>query len=287
MDDGNYSRNPDPEPDTDQREISFCVLASGSKGNAIHISDGNTSILLDAGLSGVEIERRLKSASLSAENLDAILVSHEHSDHVRGVGILSRRYKLPVYITDETRKAADHIVGKLARTVPFECGSQFTIGDISIRPFSLSHDAADPAGFTFSVGDIKIGFATDLGIATSMAKMHLKDCRALILEANHDPTMLIEGPYPWPLKQRVQGRTGHLSNQDSRALLKEILHDNLTHVVLAHLSETNNTPEKALNEVGLALQQARTKLLAAQQDRCCRVLRFFAGKTANDAEQGD
>jgi phosphoribosyl 1,2-cyclic phosphodiesterase len=250
------------------KTLSVCMLASGSKGNSIYISDGQTSILLDAGLSGVEIERRLKIAGHCPDCINAILVSHEHSDHIKGVGILSRRYKLPVYISVETQKASKHILGELSEPISFQCGNTFQINTLTVRPFSLSHDAADPAGFTFSNGDIKIGIATDLGIATSMVKSHLKDCTALILEANHDPDMLINGSYPWPLKQRVKGKTGHLSNNESGALVKELLHEKLTHVILAHLSETNNTPEKALSEVGLALHEAKTKLLVAEQSRC-------------------
>ena len=257
-----------------EKMLSVCMLASGSKGNSIYISDGHTSILLDAGLSGVEIERRLKIAGHQPENINAIVVSHEHSDHIKGVGILSRRFKLPVYISRETRKCSGDIVGNLPKTVLFQCGTTFRINTLTVRPFSLSHDAADPAGFILSSGDIKIGIATDLGVATSMVKTHLKDCNALILEANHDPDMLINGPYPWPLKQRVKGKTGHLSNFDSGALLKELLHENLTHVILAHLSETNNTPEKALSEVGLAVQHTGTKLYVAEQNRCTETFCF-------------
>ena len=202
------------------------------------------------------------------------MVSHEHSDHIKGVGILSRRYKLPVYISSETQNCSRDILGNLPETVSVQCGKTFRINSLSIRPFSLSHDAADPAGFIFSSGNIKIGIATDLGIATSMVKSHLKDCNALILEANHDPDMLINGPYPWPLKQRVKGKTGHLSNADSGLLLKELLHEKLTHVILAHLSETNNTPEKALSEVGLAIHHTRTKLFVAEQNRCSATFCF-------------
>jgi phosphoribosyl 1,2-cyclic phosphodiesterase len=272
---GNSSDNSDGEALKPKAEISFCVLASGSRGNSIYISDGPTSILLDAGLSGIEIERRLKTAGLSPDKLNAILVSHEHSDHIKGVGVLSRRYNLPVYITRETARYSDPVVGKLSESFSFECGSVFKINTLSVRPFSLSHDAADPAGFTFSSGGLKIGIATDLGIVTSMVKTRLKGCSALILEANHDPSMLINGPYPWPLKQRVQGRTGHLSNAEAGALLKELLHSRLSHVVLAHLSETNNTPEKALNDVGLALHKASCELSAARQDRCGKIFRLM------------
>jgi phosphoribosyl 1,2-cyclic phosphodiesterase len=247
--------------------LTICMLASGSKGNATYVSDGTTSILFDAGLSGIEVQRRLSSAGLCIENLDAIIVSHEHDDHIRGVGVLSRRFDLPVYVSSKTRKAAK-MLGKIAKIEHFKCGSGFCINGLNIHPFSISHDAKDPAGFTVKLNGSKVGIATDLGVATSMVKEHLKDCSVLILEANHDPTMLAQGPYPWPLKQRIKGRTGHLSNIEARELLSEIKHSKLERVILAHLSEENNTPQKALSEVGLALNGCNAGLSVATQDRC-------------------
>ncbi|MBU0698002.1 MAG: MBL fold metallo-hydrolase [Proteobacteria bacterium] len=252
--------------------LSVCILASGSKGNAIYLSDGSISILIDAGLSGIEIERRLESKGLYPQDLDAILVSHEHADHIQGVGVLSRRYNLPVYMTPKTKKAAASQLGNIHDFKKFECGATFKIENLTIHPFSVSHDANDTAGFTISLDGTKIGIATDLGIATTVVKEHLKGCALLILEANHDETMLINGPYPWPLKQRIQSRTGHLSNKASKNLLGAIQHDRLEYVVLAHLSETNNTPQKALNEVGRALTQNRTKLAVALQDECSTLI---------------
>jgi phosphoribosyl 1,2-cyclic phosphodiesterase len=243
-------------------------LASGSKGNAIYISNGETSVLLDAGLSGVEIERRLKSRGLSPEKLDAIIVSHEHSDHVHGVGVLSRRYSLPVYMNSKTSKAAVPVLGNLQDQCFFECGSPFRVKTLTLHPFSVSHDAQDPAGFTIYQNGTKVGIATDLGFATSMVKEHLKNCNLLIVEANHDPVMLIDGPYPWPLKQRIKSRSGHLSNQDTKVLLQELKHDCLEHVILAHLSETNNTPQKALSEVGQAVSGCKIRLTLATQNDC-------------------
>jgi phosphoribosyl 1,2-cyclic phosphodiesterase len=254
--------------------LAVCILASGSKGNAIFISSGDTSLLIDAGLSGIEIERRLKLRGFDPKNLDAILVSHEHSDHIQGVGVLSRRYKLPVYINSKTRKAAVSQLGNLYDFKKFECGSMFTLNDLSIHPFSISHDAEDPCGFTVNQNGTKIGIATDLGIATSMVKEHLKGCTLLILEANHDEGMLINGPYPWPVKQRIKSRTGHLSNAASKTLLNELQHDGLKHVMLAHLSETNNTPQKAVNEVGQALTRCKPRLDVASQDECGVLLRL-------------
>ncbi len=252
--------------------LSVCMLASGSKGNAIFISSGDTSLLIDAGLSGIEIERRLRSRGLNPKDLDAILVSHEHHDHIQGVGVLSRRYKLPVYINSKTRKVAVSQLGNLHDFKKFECGSMFTINDLAIHPFSISHDAEDPCGFTVYQNGTKIGIATDLGIATSMVKEHLKGCTLLILEANHDEQMLINGPYPWPVKQRIKSRTGHLSNTASKALLNELQHDGLAHVMLAHLSETNNTPQKAVIEISQALTRCKPRLDVAAQDTCGMLL---------------
>lgn len=247
--------------------LAVCVLASGSKGNAIYVSDGRSSILIDAGLSGREIERRLQSQGLRAEELCALVLSHEHADHVQGVGVLSRRYRLPVYITRKTAGAA-YRLGDLSKTVYIECGVTFSIAGLEIHPFSLSHDARDPAGFTIRSNGLKLGIVTDLGVVTSMVREHLKGCHALVLEANHDDTMLLNGPYPWPLKQRIRSRMGHLSNADSSTLLGDILHDRLQHVILAHLSEINNTPEEALRSVSPTLIGSRTQLHIARQHRC-------------------
>ncbi len=240
----------------------ICVLASGSSGNAIYVSDGHTALLVDAGLSGVEIERRMHRRNLDPRTLNGIIVSHEHEDHLRGVGILSRRYALPVFITSGTHLAATRL-GRLHRVCNFTCGTGFTINSLTIQPFSLSHDAADPAGFTIRSGAFKIGIATDLGIATAMVQHRLQGCQALVLEANHDPQMLLAGPYPWATKQRVKGRQGHLSNQEARELLTAVHNAQLQHVILAHLSAHNNTVDKALAEVGMALRDSRAQLLAA------------------------
>ena len=251
--------------------LAICMLASGSKGNATYISDGDTSILIDAGLSGVELQRRLIYRDLVPEQLDAIIVTHEHSDHTQGVGVLSRRYKLPVYISQKTHQASPRL-GSLHETKSFECGQTFHISNLSIHPFSISHDAEDPVGFTIGRNGTTIAIATDLGIATSLVKEHLKHCALLILEANHDPQMLETGPYPWPLKQRIKSRTGHLSNTSSKILLEELQHENLQHVILAHLSETNNTPRIAFDEVAKALTRCNARLYVANQETSSPVI---------------
>jgi phosphoribosyl 1,2-cyclic phosphodiesterase len=257
---------------TDRHALTVCVLASGSRGNATYLSDGRTAILVDAGLSGVEIQRRMAAKGLDPDDLDAILVTHEHTDHIQGVGVLARRFGLSVHINDGTRQAAGRALGKLADVQPFTCGHAFSIGGLSIHPFSISHDAADPAGFTIATSGTKVGLATDLGVATHVVKTHLNDCNLLILEANHDPQMLIDGPYPWPLKQRIRGRGGHLSNEDAALLLQGLEHDRLAHVVLAHLSEENNTPDIARNAIESVLSGSPAKLHVACQATGCRLL---------------
>lgn len=252
--------------------LSVSVLASGSRGNATYLSDGHTAILIDAGLSGVEIQRRMADKGLDPSSLDAILVSHEHSDHIHGVGVLSRRFDLPVYISDGTLQAAAKALGKLVGVCPFTCGRPFSIGNLAIHPFSISHDAQDPAGFTIGGNGAKVGVATDLGIVTSVVKTHLAACDILILEANHDPQMLIDGPYPWPLKQRIRGRSGHLSNDDAAQLLETLQHDRLAHVILAHLSEENNTADKARRAIASVLNGAGARLHVASQVTGSRVL---------------
>jgi len=246
----------------------LCVLASGSRGNAVYIADEKTAVLIDAGLSGVEIERRMASRSLLPERIDAIVVSHEHSDHIHGVGVMARRYGARVYLTESTHQATSGALGKLDDIRHFECGTGFHIGGMAIHPFTTSHDAADPAGFTVSGNGMKIGIATDLGIPTGLIRSHLAECTALVLEANHDPEMLENGPYPWPLKQRILSRSGHLSNEATGELLNALVHPGLMHIILAHLSEQNNTPEKAMNAVRRALGECDVRLTVAVQDTC-------------------
>ena len=251
--------------------LCICMLASGSKGNAIYVASGQTAVLIDAGLSGIQIERRMQQQGLCPENLDALVVSHEHNDHVTGVGVLARRYNLPVYINDGTREAAARHLGRIDAFCPFSCGTRFAVNDLVFRPFSISHDAAEPAGFTVENKAGKIGIATDLGMATAIVRHHLQGCDLLVLEANHDVPMLEQGPYPWPTKQRVKGRTGHLSNEAARDLLMEVIHDRLKNVILAHISQTNNTPEKALSVVAEPINGRRLRFSAACQDACGRM----------------
>jgi phosphoribosyl 1,2-cyclic phosphodiesterase len=263
----------DHEP-TAQHSLSVCVLGSGSRGNAIYVSDGVTAVLVDAGFSARDIDRRMRSRDLDPARLNAILVTHEHTDHVRGIERLVRRHRLPVYLTAGTHQEAVPL-RSLPEIYPIACGSEFRINTLAIRPFSVAHDARDPAGFTIGSNGLRIGIATDLGHATAMVREHLRGCHMLIVEANHDPEMLMNGPYPWFLKQRIRSRTGHLSNQESCQLLADVLHRGLEEVVLAHLSETNNTPLKALTEIATILAGTPIRLRAASQGVPTPLLRVY------------
>jgi phosphoribosyl 1,2-cyclic phosphodiesterase len=225
----------------------FQSLASGSKGNAILVCSQKTRILVDAGLSARELVNRLQQTGVKADQLDAVVISHEHTDHVRGLGTLSRRFDLPVYLTQGTLDHLPPDIGQLADVKLFQPGSSFVIGDFRIQPFAISHDARDPAAFVVEHETHRLGVCTDLGIATQLVRTRLQGCHGLILEANHDPELLLKGPYPLPLKQRIRSRHGHLSNAESFELLQSIHHRDLQIVLFAHLSEVNNQPDLVLS----------------------------------------
>jgi len=249
--------------------LRVCLLASGSKGNAVYIESEKTRILVDVGLSAREIERRLGEIDVPAESLDAILVTHEHLDHVRGVGPLARRYHLPLYMHPETHSALSSL-GKIEQLHEFEAGEPFVLRDLEVRPFAVTHDATAPVGFVFNTRAGKIGFATDLGIATRLVADSLRDCRMLVLESNHDEKMLQDGPYPWHLKQRIRSRHGHLSNDAASELLDGLLWQGLDAVFLAHLSETNNMPDKAFAGASAVLSKQNLcdpQLVVGTQER--------------------
>ncbi|MBE0597242.1 MAG: MBL fold metallo-hydrolase [Desulfuromonadales bacterium] len=235
-----------------------CLLASGSKGNAIYIESRESRILIDAGLSAREMGARLQGLGVAGEDLDALFISHEHTDHCRGLGPICRRFRLPVFVHPQTWQALRD-PGKIDCLQEFDTGSAIEFRDLRIETIPLTHDAAAPVGFVIETAEGKIGIATDLGIATRLVTQRLQGCRVLVLEANHDEAMLRDGPYPWPLKQRIRGNHGHLSNVASARLLDDLLWDGLEGVFLAHLSEVNNLP-------ALAVEQARAVL--GQQNRC-------------------
>jgi len=223
----------------------FCVLGSGSRGNATYLESGKTRILIDAGMSGKELQRRLSAIGVDISTLDAIMVTHEHNDHVHGVGVLSRRTGIPVFANPATFSAASKTVHRLSAYNEFETGVTFQFCGLEIHPFAISHDSADPVGFRISNGRVSLGYCTDTGKVSQLIRHRLATCQALVLESNHDIEMLQNGTYPPYLKQRIRSSQGHLDNGEAAAFLKELLHEDLQHVVLAHLSEENNRPEIA------------------------------------------
>ena len=232
--------------------MKFSVLGSGSKGNCTLIESGSTRILIDAGFSGKEIKRRLALIDRSPQDLHAILITHEHGDHVGGVGVMSRRCDLPVYANPATHQAAEKRVKKLHQRWEFDTGTGFFLEDLHIHPFRISHDTADPVGFLVSDGTHSVAYCTDTGKITTLIRQRIFQCQALILEANYDPEMLMDGPYPMHIKQRVRSNQGHLANNEAAAFLAELCTtegQEVRHVVLAHLSETNNRPDLVAAQV--------------------------------------
>jgi phosphoribosyl 1,2-cyclic phosphodiesterase len=234
--------------------VKFSVLGSGSKGNCTLVESGPTRLLIDNGFSGKEIIGRLAGLGIAPETLTALVITHEHDDHIKGVGVLARRLHLPVYANGATHKAAEQRVGTLPLRREFGVGETFVLNNLQIHPFSVSHDTADPVGFVVSDGECSLGYCTDTGKITQLVKHHLQKCRALVLEANHDVQMLHAGPYPLPLKQRVLSSRGHLANGDAIGLAAHLAADRLQLLVLAHLSEINNHPD-------LVREEARRRLM--------------------------
>ena len=225
--------------------MKLCLLASGSSGNAIYVEAGATKMLIDAGLTGKQIEERLRSIGVDASDLQKIAVSHEHSDHIRGAGVLARRYRFPVWMTQGTLDASKDVFRGAARVQVFENSKAFSVGDLHFQPFALSHDAADPVNFSVSNGAARVGVVTDTGRVTQLAYQRLRGSDLVVIEANHDRDMLMNGRYPWFLKQRISSSHGHLPNYRTAETLCRLAEDGLRQAVLAHLSEENNRPDLA------------------------------------------
>jgi phosphoribosyl 1,2-cyclic phosphodiesterase len=242
--------------------LCFTVLGSGSSGNSTLVSAGDTHILVDIGLSGKETVRRLAECGLRPEQISAIVVSHEHGDHCRGIAPFAKHLEVPVFITDEAYKAAELGIEDRKRQ-RIESGCPFEIEGIEFTPFAVPHDAADPLAFCIEKGGVKIAIVLDLGYMSGLVVERLRGSDAIVLESNHDITMLKIGPYPWSLKQRVMSRRGHLSNDTVAEFLADGFDGKAKHVILAHLSEKNNLPEIALLSARQALEE-RSSLLAGQ-----------------------
>lgn len=237
--------------------MEVCVLASGSKGNCIYVSGGGTSVLVDAGISAREMVARMCAAGIAPESIQAVLFTHDHVDHFRGIEVFSRKYPVRLFANEGTAEGIELGCPKLACEWDiFETSSCFEIGGLHIEAFTVPHDAADPVGFVFDDGASRLCLATDLGQATPLICAKLAQCHAAILESNHDYDMLMQSERPWPLKTRIAGRSGHLSNDDAAALMCTSMSARLHTLLLAHLSEECNTPALALNTMRLALRAA-------------------------------
>jgi len=222
--------------------VKICSLASGSKGNCLYLETGDTRVLIDAGLSLRETLLRMEALGIDASGIHAVLVTHEHIDHIRSAGSFARKFRIPVIASHLVHRKSEKYLKK-TQVIEFESGCSLTFRDTSIDPFPITHDSCDPVGFLLESREGRCGSATDLGIVTRLVADKLRGCRALNLESNHDVDMLMNGPYPWELKQRIKSRHGHISNEESLALLHDLAHAGLQALVMAHLSEVNNHPD--------------------------------------------
>jgi len=246
--------------------VRFASLGSGSRGNATLIESQGVLLLLDCGFPAREVEHRLHQLGVSADALDGILVTHEHQDHIRGVGPLARRHKLPVWLSHGTHR--QNRCGELPDLRLFHSHQPaFSVGDITVQPFAVPHDAKEPVQFTFHSGGKKLGVLTDLGMATPHVLEMLEGCDALLLECNHDADMLANGPYPPALQRRVAGRYGHLSNRQAADILGQVDHARLRHLVAGHLSEKNNHPDLVYEMLLSAVPGVADRLSLTSQDR--------------------
>lgn len=233
------------------------VLGSGSRGNSILLETPETRLLVDAGFSGRQIERRLEALEIEAGSIAALFITHEHRDHTQGMGVFARRWSIPIYIAEATAASCAALLDGVEKLRFYRAGQPIDSGDLRVEPFLTCHDAIDPIGVTIRQrgSGLKVGIATDLGTPTVSVRHALRRCDLLILEANHDEIMLRTGPYPWSVKSRIAGRHGHLSNRAAAQLGLELLHPGLAGVVLAHLSQECNEPALAEENVGEALRR--------------------------------
>ena len=264
------------------------VLGSGSAGNATLVWAGNTRVLIDAGFSGKDLARRMAVLSIDPESVDAIVITHDHGDHTKGMGVFARRHGTPLYMTEPTRDACSKLLKGEEDVITYRAGRPFNIGDVRIEPFITVHDAADPVGVAVvdECTGLRLGVATDLGRPTAQIRHALSECDFLVIEANHDEVLLHTSAYPVSVRRRIASSHGHLSNQAAARFVLELLHPRLAAVVLAHLSNECNRPAMALQVVGDALKNAGWSghLEVARQDRPTQLfdveeLRYRTGPT--------
>ncbi|GEN31202.1 phosphoribosyl 1,2-cyclic phosphodiesterase [Cerasibacillus quisquiliarum] len=237
--------------------LRFSVLASGSTGNAFYIESDRTKLLVDAGLSGKEMDRLFAEIDVDPSQISGILVTHEHSDHIKGLGVIARKYQLPIYANEKTWKRMENSIGKLTvdQKFIFDSYSVKTFGDIDVESFRVSHDAIEPMFYTFHQGNNKVALVTDLGYVSERIKKTIEDADAYVFEANHDVELLRMCRYPWSVKQRILGDSGHISNEDSALALVDIISNRTKRIYLAHLSEENNMKDLARMTVDQILKE--------------------------------
>ena len=247
------------------------ILGSGSSGNSILVESGDTRLLVDAGFSGVDLERRLAAVEVAPESIQALFITHDHADHTKGMGVGARRWGIPLYLTEPTRRACAPLLRGEESVLEYSSTAPVRVGPLEICPFLTVHDAVDPVAVT--VTDVptgeKLGIATDLGRPTTTVRSALRDCDLLVLESNYDDVLLRESVYPWSVKSRIASSHGHLSNRAAAELATDLAHPGLACVVLAHLSERANHPGLAEESVGLALESVRYRgeMRTGRQDR--------------------
>jgi phosphoribosyl 1,2-cyclic phosphodiesterase len=254
----------------ERTKMRLCSIASGSSGNCIYVGSEAAHLLVDVGISGKRIEKGLRELGLTGKDIDGILITHEHADHIQGLGVIARKFEIPVYATEGTIRAIKDceglgkVDGELFQTIQED--RKFTIKDLTVNPMRISHDAAQPVGYRIAYGSKKVAVCTDLGVYNEYTVECLKGMDALLLEANHDVNMLQVGPYPYYLKQRILGDRGHLSNENAGRLLSRILHDELQTVLLGHLSKENNLPELAFESVRMEINMGDNPYAAGDFD---------------------
>jgi phosphoribosyl 1,2-cyclic phosphodiesterase len=246
----------------------FASIGSGSAGNCLVVEHANTRLLLDCGFSSNEVVKRLQKLDLMPEQISGVLVTHEHDDHAKGAFKFSAKYNVPVWLTHGSLKMCERYIpqGADIQLNIIDSHTQLSIQDIQVNPYPVPHDAREPTQFTFSDGQFKLGVLTDAGSSTAHIEQVLSACDALVLECNHDLTMLENGPYAWALKKRVGSRLGHLDNQSAAVLLAKLDNSKLKHIIAAHLSAKNNTPSLAQKALSAVLNCTQDWVGIAQQD---------------------
>jgi len=244
--------------------LRFASIGSGSQGNGTLVEKDDTCLLIDCGFSYAQVQQRLERLNRCARDLTAILVTHEHGDHVRGISVLAKKYAVPVWMTPGTASRID--VSSIPELQLFNCHESFVIKDIQVNPYPVPHDAREPCQYVFTDGDARFGLLTDTGCSTRHIVDSLAGCDALMLECNHDSEMLLNSSYPQPLKERIGGRYGHLSNEQSMDLLSCLDCSGIQHIVAAHLSEKNNTPHLAQQALSRVLNCTPDWIGVADQD---------------------